>query len=357
MNKINLKEQKPSDCLNSLYQSNTASFDKLVFSIQSQTLKINKSYEIIKNVDRQLCNVSEKYSGDISSIKLPDRAINRLTILYGSHLCNFNCLYCYTKNMKDSPVDIAIYKQIINQLTSLNLQYTYWPGIGELTLLPEFWKLMKYQAELHLPAVVFSNGSVFYDDDLATKYLNKNAGELFVIVDELPSLHLYIKMWSTNQDMACAMYGVSKRDYAYAKYKGVFVPLALKLLHERYGNRIGIQCLVTRDNFYDYTETILPFCIEEKIPLFAEPLILSGNAAKIDVEEKCLTKEQEDSVRHSFASGELACRKRQYGEMILMSDAMTPGIALQPRKEDRIIDENGKLRSLDRIYFSSYFRN
>src|SRR3989344_1182946 len=94
---------------------------------------------------------------------LKANSIKRATFLYGPWLCNFRCpKYCYTQGTSDGVLTVDQTLNVIGQAKEMGAQVTYWPGEGELTLLKTFWDVMNYQAQNNLPAVLFTNGSIFH---------------------------------------------------------------------------------------------------------------------------------------------------------------------------------------------------
>ena len=239
----------------------------------------------------------------------------------------------------------------------MGAQVTYWPGEGELTLLKTFWDVMNYQAQNNLPAVLFTNGSIFHDDNISKGVLGEISDGLVERLNrDYPGLHLYVKYWHSDPKIAAEMVGVNEREYPYEKLSGRNVPLSLaKLLQKVERERLGFEVMVSRGNYNDVVENLLPTTEELGIYAYVEPVIFSGNATKKQ-KELALTSEQHYKLRDIFASGGRYCEKRQSTELIVKGTMLTPGIAIPPRADDLILDENGVVKDVFQVFHNNYFR-
>ncbi len=290
--------------------------------------------------------------------KLKADSVKRLTILYGHWVCNFKCPnYCYTKGTGDGILTSAQTKEVIKQAMEMGAKVTYWPGEGEVTLLEDFWGVMDWQAEQKLPAVLFTNGSIFHNDELSKKVLGITSDELITKLNEkYPQLHLYVKFWNSSQVKASEMVGVNEEEYPYAAVKGRSVPLALAKLLQGIGKeRLGAEVMVSKENYEDVVTNILPTINELGIYGYTEPVIFSGNA-KSRQKEQALSNEQRKYLAGIFASGGDYCKKRQSVELIVKGSILTPGIAIPPRVEDKVVSESGNVKDLFAIFHNEYFR-
>jgi len=276
------------------------------------------------------------------------------TIMYGRWKCNWSCpQFCYTKNLEVPDVDNTYLQGLILSAQKMGAKFTYWPGTGEITLFKGFWDIQKFQGQHKIPAVAYSNGSVFVDDRLALSALGISSDQAVELLELNPDLHIYIKFWSTDEELARKLVGVTKeRDLPYTDYKGLRMPLAFARLHERFGSRIGLQTMVIPENFEDYKNNILPFCLANGINVFAEPVINSGAAAKSI--SSMLSATQMAEIQQFLASGVNYCQARQYGELILIGNKLTPGIAIPPRDEDVVASEADLLKITSDSYFAEY---
>jgi hypothetical protein len=332
-------------------------FYDLIFPVQNiANENISRSFSLIKEIDKSI----ENGTCFTHKLKIPFSSIYKLTILYGRWICNFTCPnYCYTKNQNSKKLDTQFIKKIITYFYNNGCLYTYWPGVGEITLIPDFWDIMKFQNTINMDAVVFTNGSVFIDEDLCHATLKGSTKEFLNRITEYKNTHFYIKLWSTNARKAAQMVGVSaETKYPYESYLGLNVPKAFKELHRRFGKRVGLQVMVTKENYQSYQNEILPFCRENKISLFAEPTIFSGNAKYSSfARNNALSDDERIKVEKTFASGGIACSRRQFGEIIINGDRLVPGIAIPSRDLDSIETAKNDLRIIDQIFFNEYFRS
>ncbi|MBI2343386.1 MAG: hypothetical protein HYV02_03475 [Deltaproteobacteria bacterium] len=331
--------------------------DELIFPVQVMSSRERTTMrERIAAIDAQL------ECGDVTMAEI-DRLtcgplLERLTLLLGPYRCNFRCPnYCYTKGMQARPLALPLLQEVTDWAVQRGIRYSYIVGLGEVTLLKDFWTLMDYQTHLGLPAVVFTNGSIFVDERLCQRILHMSCGELLSRVGQMPH-YWYVKCWSSDAAKASAMVGVSSSNhYPYARYGGMQVPQAFAILHETVAHHAGLQCLVTKRNIAEFRDNILPTCLDQRFALFAEPLLLSGNAHNNPVAmAELLSPTDAEAFRHLFASGEWRCASRQFGEMILIGDRLSPGIAIEPRAEDTLLGPTQTLVSPGARYFNAYFR-
>ncbi len=332
---------------------------ELIFPIQriaeDKELQV---YRSIKEMDFRLETLGDRVAAR-SVMPHGTQCFTKFTLLFGRWVCNFKCPeYCYTKDLQAGVTTLSQTKALIEEARSHGAAFTYWPGTGEVTLLRDFWELMAFQASVGMPAVVFTNGSIFVDDRLCHRVLGISSGELLKRVEEMPGLHFYVKAWSTDVNIASRMTGISPDTYPYSDTYGLTLPLAYSLLRERIGDRAGLQCMVTRENFDSFAGEILPFSVENGVSIFAESVIYSGNASRMKRPETgILSDAQLDQVSHTFASGGKYCERRQFGEVMLVGDKLSPGIAIPPRDEDIVaLDGKASVRSLVDVFFNRYFR-
>ena len=282
----------------------------------------------------------------------------RLTFLFGPWICNFKCPdYCYTKGAKTGILTTKQTIEIIDQARKMGVQTTYWPGEGELTLLKSFWNIMGYQNSISMPAVLFTNGSIFADNYLCKKTLGITPDELQnLLKTKFHNIHFYVKYWSSSQEKAANMVGVSSGEYPYTSYEGRDIPSALAWLLEAIPkDRIGVEVMVSSENYEDVTENILPTIEELQIHGFVEPVIFSGNAEAKQLQFG-LNSKQYNYLSDIFTSGGNYCEKRQSTELIVRGTRLTPGIAIPPRDQDMVIGSERKILDLFQIFHNDYFR-
>lgn len=290
--------------------------------------------------------------------KLKAESVRRLTILYGHWLCNFKCPnYCYTKGTGNGVLASTQTKEVIKQAMEMGTKVTYWPGEGEVTLLKDFWGVMDWQAEKGLPAVLFTNGSIFHNDELSKKALGITSDELIRRLNEkYPHLYLYVKFWNSEPKKAAQMVGVDAKEYPYENVKGRKIPLALARLLQGIGEeRLGAEVMVSKENYDDVIKNIIPTIDKLGIYGYIEPVIFSGNA-RGKQKALSLSAEQYNNLAGIFASGGDYCKKRQSIELIVKGSGLTPGIAIPPRVEDKVIDDSGNVKDLFITFHNWYFR-
>lgn len=289
--------------------------------------------------------------------KFKKNSVKRITFIFSPWVCNFTCPnYCYTKNIQKTAITTEQAIAIIQQAREMGAQATYWPGEGELTLLKNFWQIMDWQADQKIPAVLFTNGSIFHNNSLCNAVLGMKSKMLLEKLNtEYKHMHFYVKYWHSEQKKAASMVGVKENQYPYETINRKNIPLALaKLLENIDIERIGVEVMVSKENYADVKENIIPTIEEMGIYGYIEPVIFSGNAQGRQTELK-LEPQQHNELAKLFASGGSYCEKRQSIELIVKGQYLTPGIAIPPREQDRII-ENG-VKDLFTVFHNEYFRH
>jgi len=287
---------------------------------------------------------------------LKENSISRFTDLMGPWKCDFKCPVCYTYGTNGLVHTTEQTIGAIKQAQGMGAKVTYWPGKGELTLLKDFWAVMDWQEKDRLPAVVFTNGSIFHNDRISHSVLGVDSAGAIAKVTDYAGMHFYIKYWSSEQEKAAEMVGVKQDSYPYAKYEGKSVPLALAKLLDSVGTeRVGVEVMVSRQNFEDVMDNVIPTILELGLYSYIEPIIFSGAAE--GQYALALTPEQNSVLMPVYASGGAFCEKRQSTELILVGDKLTPGIAIPPLQENGIVDDSGKVRDLFSLFHGRHFRD
>ena len=137
--------------------------------------------------------IEEDRKENIESLK--GESIFRLSLLSLPWICDFNCDICFTKGIVE-PSNYLNSDQTINfldQVRGLGARVAVWVGEGEPTISPIFWESVRYLNERKVPSVVFTNGSVFVNDNLSKKATGLKSDLLISEVEKLKNLHLYVK--------------------------------------------------------------------------------------------------------------------------------------------------------------------
>lgn len=330
---------------------NKIKLDKGLFPVLSLTLKKkNQLAERNRTIDYYL----EKGLDVPKSMKKD--SIYRLTIMHGPKICNFNCpKYCCTEGIAKGQLNKEQLKKVIDQASNIGIKVTYWPGLGELTLLKDFWEIQDYLKEKDIKSVVFTNGSAFWNNDLAKEYTGMKSSELIKKVKDL-GIHLYIKYWNSNPKKAAKMAGINPHEYPFIRFKGKNIPLALSnLMQEIPRERLGVETMVSKENYDDVIRNIIPTINELDLYGYLEPVIFSGKAEGKQ-KNLALSPNQYLSLADIFVSGGNYCEKRQSVELILVGNRMSPGIVIPPREKDKVIDKYGNVSDILKIFHNPYFR-
>lgn len=283
-------------------------------------------------------------------------SIYRLTIMHGPKECNFNCLnYCCTEGIAKGHLDKEQLVNVIDQAADLGVNVIYWPGLGELTLSKDFWDIQNYINKKGMKSVVFTNGSVFWNDNLAKESIGMDSDQLITKARNL-GIHFYVKYWNSNPKKAAEMSGVKQKEYPFTSIQGKNIPLALsKLMEDVPKERLGVETMVSQENYQDVVKNIIPTINKLKIYGYLEPVIFSGKAEGKQ-KDLALNQEQYRSLANIFISGGTYCEKRQCVELILVGDGLSPGIVIPSRNEDKVIDNSGRVRNIFDIFHNPYFR-
>lgn len=232
-----------------------------------------------------------------------------LTLLHGPKICNFSCPnYCYTEGIAKGQLNKEQLKKVIDQASNMGVKVTYWPGLGELTLLKDFWEIQDYIKEKDMKSVVFTNGSVFWNDNLTKENTGMNSSELIEKVKDL-GIHLYIKYWNSVPEIAAEMSGIKPEEYPFAEFKGKRIPLALYNLMQKIPlQRLGVETMVSRENYDDVVKNIIPTINRLNLYGYLEPVIFSGKAEGKQ-KKLALDPNQYQELKNIFVSGGIIVRK------------------------------------------------
>lgn len=201
-------------------------------------------------------------------------SIEAITIHNAIH-CNFNCIYCYTKERRKgkNAVSIDVWKSVIHQARGLGAQYVYFAGPGESLMESSTFELVNYAHALKLQPIIATNGS-FITPSMA-KFLLSRGSHFFV---KLPSLDPQIYQYLSGQESKVAW---DYYEYSHKKRrKTVFVPFWLKVLLEdatlinasHKAKWITLEAAITKLNLH-CLPAIAEFAKENKIHSFFETLI------------------------------------------------------------------------------------
>lgn len=181
-------------------------------------------------------------------------------VLMLTGVCNADCGICFTdRKRKPQELSVADRADLLAQAAALGAQYCYVPGEGEPTLDKGWWQFLDTCREVDLPAIVFTNGMIFGDEDLCQRTWGISPAEAARRLADYP-VHLYVKYWTPDAPLAARLLAVPERRLPYGSVDGVPVPLGLQTLMENLPReRLGVEVVVERRNATDVVDTIAPF--------------------------------------------------------------------------------------------------
>jgi hypothetical protein len=198
-------------------------------------------------------------------------------VLMMTGVCNADCGVCFT-DRKRKPQELTADERddLLAQAAALGAQYVYVPGEGEPTLDKGWWRFLATCRELDLPAVVFTNGMIFGDEDLCRRTWGMTTQEAARKLAEYP-VYLYSKYWTPDSALAARLLGVPERRHQYGQVDGVPVPLGLQTLMEYVPrDRVGIEICVERRNADSVLETLVPFARKHGLAQLVEMMQHNG---------------------------------------------------------------------------------
>jgi hypothetical protein len=191
--------------------------------------------------------------------------------------CNADCGICFTdRKKKPNELTHAERASLLASAKELGAQFVYVPGEGEPTIDHDWWPFLETCRELDLPAVVFTNGMIFGDDDLARRTWGMTPAEGAARLKDYP-VHLYVKYWTPEASLAARLLGVPERRLPFGSYDGVPVPAGLQCLLETMPReRLGIEAVVERRTADDIAGVIAPFTERHGLARIIEMLQHNG---------------------------------------------------------------------------------
>jgi hypothetical protein len=197
--------------------------------------------------------------------------------------CNASCEVCYTaRRVRPDALKWDEIKNIIDQCLKLGSQTVYVAGEGEPTLDDSFFKLVEHVAKVGTRLLVFSNGTLFCNDDLAQRKWGMSGREMIQRLADAP-VWVYHKFWSTEPEKNRVMMGLPRLDILpYTRWQGtngltMDIPVGLQRMLESFPReRLGVETIAERRNAREVVDKIIPFVLETGVKSYIEPVIHSG---------------------------------------------------------------------------------
>jgi len=233
----------------------------------------------------------------------------RVLVLDISPKCNFNCRYCYGKEMSHKVRGCALkfdnYIDLLNQAKQFGVKTIWLMGAHENTLSPMYLELLKLIDQLSLFSVTFTNGAAFGDDQIARQTFGLSCEEFTRQVAEIQSTAVILKTDSF----------VTEVQNELAGNKNAFNQIlqarenCLKHFSPSELPRFGLNTVLTNLNYMEVNR-ILEFSLQNDLVHFCDAVLQSGNARKNYLEvtteqmQHCLSRMQ--IVLDKFAIDEKA---------------------------------------------------
>lgn len=177
-----------------------------------------------------------------------------LIIMFGDS-CNFNCIYCFTKhNQHTNKLQLNDYYSLLEQAAASGVQTVVVISEREPFLTKEFVNILDFIHEKGMICCVFTNGSVFGDDDLAERIYNCTSLQLAERI-VLLNVSIILKFDSLNVDIQNLLAGNEK---AYTCIETAFEILTRagfnRKIDKSNSTRLAFQCVLTKHNFREAPE-------------------------------------------------------------------------------------------------------
>jgi hypothetical protein len=259
-------------------------------------------------------------------------------VLMLTGVCNADCGICFTdRKRKPNELSAADRDELLAQAAALGAQYCYVPGEGEPTLDKGWWRFADTCRQLGLPAIVFTNGMIFGDEDLCQRTWGMSPAEAARKIADYP-VYLYVKYWTPDAGLAARLLGVPSRRLPYGTVDGLPVPLGLQTLMDNVPrDRVGVEVVVERRNADEVVDTIAPFTERQGLARIIE--VIQHNGRTFGDPSYDPTQEQLDAVT-SFLSP-TSCTQATCKAVVTVQGYLSPRIAVLenqlPADRERVV--------------------
>lgn len=216
-----------------------------------------------------------------------------LTVLMLTGKCNANCKICCTDRTYkgDEELKIEEISSIFKQVKKLGCKTIYIPGEGEPLLDSNIWRVLDLSKQMKFNVIVFTNGILLSNNDLAIKQWGMTSEEIVTKLSDYP-VYIYHKFWSTDDTLLSGLMQIPRGIYSFSSFfidgddnkakRTIMIPKGISLLLKYFPpDRVGIESVVTKQNFQELKNIIIPFIKQSGIKSYIEPLIHSGRCLGI----------------------------------------------------------------------------
>jgi len=261
----------------------------------------------------------------------PNSLLMTMIMLTGE--CNANCEICYTdRRKKANELSFEEIRSIIDRTKALGSKTVYIAGEGEPTLDSSFFKVVEYVKAIGSRMLVFTNGTLLSNDQLAKERWGMSSEEIVLRLADAP-VWIYHKFWSTHPELVDRLMRLPTTiNYEYVNWplndgRVIFIPKGLFLLLKHLPReRVGIEVVIERRNANEVADRIVPFIMQTGVKSYLEPIIHSGknfNVHSYDPTEEQLALLRPYLVRQG-------CTRVAYKFAVHNNGDATPGISILP---------------------------
>lgn len=276
-----------------------------------------------RSFQESLLSASQAEITELAQARQPESLAFLVLMLTG--VCNADCGICFTdRKRKPHELSAAERDDLLAQAAALGAQYCYVPGEGEPTLDKGWWRFAEICRELDLPALVFTNGMIFGDEDLCQRTWGMSPADAARKLAEYP-VYLYVKYWTPDAGLAARLLAVPARRLPYGSVDGLPVPLGLETLMDNLPrDRVGVEVVVERRNADDVVSTIAPFTERQGLARIIE--VIQHNGRTFGDPSYDPTREQLDAVTPLLSP--TSCTQATCKAVVTVQGYLSPRIAV-----------------------------
>ncbi len=150
------------------------------YSIKKSVFQILKSNLIVKNpvynfiYKKEMQNKIEKYAEN------PFRVI-----IENTNGCNANCVFCPHKKMQRTIgfMNYSLFKKIVDECSSVGIDYITIYGFGEPLIDPEFSEKVKYAKSKGIKRVTTNTNGYFLNEERVKEIVEAGLDEIYISID------------------------------------------------------------------------------------------------------------------------------------------------------------------------------
>jgi hypothetical protein len=194
-----------------------------------------------------------------------------LTVVMLTGKCEANCKICCTDRTYkgDEELKIEEISSIFNQVTKLGCKTIYIPGEGEPLLDKNIWEILDLSRQIKFNVIIFTNGIILSNNTLARKQWGMSSEEVVKKLSAYP-IYIYHKLWSTDEKLLSELMQIPRGMYSFSTFfingndnkakQTIMIPKGISLLLKYFPpDRVGIESVVTKQNFQELKNIIIPF--------------------------------------------------------------------------------------------------